>query len=40
MEIKINLDDLQSEAKHLYKLKLLNENMINKYENNKFPSTI
>ena len=40
MEIKINLDDLQSEAKHLYKLKLLNENMINKYENNIFPSTI
>ena len=40
MDIKNNVDYLQSEAKHLSKLKILNENMVNKYENNIFPSTI
>ena len=40
MEIKNNLDFLISEAKHLQKLKILNENMVNNYEINIFPSTI
>ncbi len=40
MEIKNNLILLQSESKHLKKLKQINETMISNYENDIFPSTI
>lgn len=40
MEIKNNLNFLQTESRHLKKLKKLHENMISNYENNIFPSTI
>ena len=40
MEIKNNLILLQSESKHLKKLKQINETMISNYENGIFPSTI
>ena len=40
MEIKNNLNFLQNEAKHLLKLKNLDENMANNYQNNVFPTTI
>ena len=40
MEINDYLNFVQSEAKHFQKLKHLNEEMVNNYENNIFPSTI
>ena len=40
MEINDYLNFVQSEAKHSQKLKKLNEDMVNNYENNIFPSTI
>ena len=40
MEINQYLNFVQLEAKHSQKLKKLNEDMVNNYENNIFPSTI
>ena len=40
MEIKNNLSFLQTESRHLKKLKKIHESVINNYENNIFPSTI